>query len=225
MQDKGGSMVSKTTYTGKGQSLALVILAGIDIVLGMIAVAIAINAGWPGLESLSSGPVVQDPFIFGFLYLILLTQVTLRLAMLIVMAWWTFRLVRNAHRHSRFPVSTRWAWLGWFVPVVSLWIPARILLNLNQALKRTSVVHQGVILSWWLTRLIVSPTLAFISLLGVGVVVGLTRSANDVTSISISWVVWMMAIGVVSQCLAIAVIIMTQRHQPKPGEIVTAELF
>jgi hypothetical protein len=145
--------------------------------------------------------------------------------MLIVMAWWSFRLVSNAHRHIRFPVSTRWAWLGWFVPAASLWLPMQTLLNLNLTFGRLSGLRRLLILSWWVTRLIVSPMMAFISLIGIGVVVGLTHSTDSVAGPTINWGIWMMAIGVISQCLAIAVIIITQRHQPKPGEIVAAELF
>ena len=212
-------------HTGKGQSLALVILAGIDIVLGMIAVGIAISAGWPGLETLSSGPSTQTSLIVGSLFLVVFIQSAFRLAMLIVMAWWTFRLVSNAHHHTRFPVSTRWAWLGWFVPIVSLWLPVQAMLNLNLTRGRLSGLRRLLILSWWVTRLLVSPMFAFISLIGVGVVAGLIRSPDGIAPLTIGWAVWMMITGLISQSLAVAVIVITQRHQPRPHEIVTAELF
>jgi hypothetical protein len=217
-------MVSKATRTGKGQSLALVILAGIDIMLGVIAIAVAISAGWPGLEALSSGPTLQSNLIVGTSFLILMGQVVLRLAMLIVTAWWSLRLVSHAHRHTRFPISTRWAWLGWFIPVVSLWLPARAVLNLNLKLGRLPDTRRLLILSWWVARLLISPMLGFVSFMVAAALAGLTP-LQDTTGLTINWFVWIMTAGIVAQSLGIAVVIITQRHQPKPGEIIAAELF
>ncbi|WP_349320520.1 DUF4328 domain-containing protein [Asticcacaulis sp. MM231] len=219
-------MVSKATRTGKAQSLALVILAGIDIVLGMIAIAIAISAGWPGLEAFQgSGPTAQGNLVVGSVFLVLIIQFVLRVFMLVVMAWWSFRLVSHAHRHTRFPVSTRWAWLGWFVPVVSLWLPLRAVLSLNLKLGGMSSGRRLLILSWWAIRLLISPTLALITVTLIGIFATLNDQQGPNVTLTIHLFVWILIAGLAAQCLSVAMVLITQRHQPKPGEIVTADLF
>lgn len=226
MGNGGRLMVSIAAHTGKGQSIALVVIACIDILLGMIAIAVAISAGWPRLEAFQdSGPIAQGNLVVGSVFLVLFIQFVLRVSMLIVMAWWSFRMVSNAHRHTKFPISTRWAWLGWFVPVISLWLPLRAVLSVNLKLGDMSSGKRLLILTWWAIRLLISPTLAFITITLVGIFAALNNQQGPNIILTIHWFVWMMMAGVVSQSLSVAVVMITQRHQPKPGEIVTAELF
>ncbi|MFT4076479.1 MAG: DUF4328 domain-containing protein [Asticcacaulis sp.] len=214
-------------HTGKGQSIALVIMAGVDIVLGAIAIALnlALNNGTATFSMPSAEPVAQNTMIVGMLFLIMIVQIAVRSIMLMIMAWWSFRLISNAHRHTNFPVSRQWSWLGWFVPVVSLWLPVQAMLGLNLTHRRISGARRLIILSWWVARILASPTAGVLSFAGVVIIARLGEYRRDMSDTIISWLVSMMVIGILAQCLAIAVILLTQRNQPKPGIIVSADIF
>jgi len=154
-----------------------------------------------------------------------LAQCLLRLPILGLMAGWSFRLVSNAHRHQKFAISPRWAWLGWLVPVVSYWLPARTILHLNMRLGVISTFRRLLVLTWWITRLLTCPTGLLVSLFAFGIYRGITYGGTGTSEGINSWTAWVILIGVITQLLAAAIVILTYRNQPKGAAVTAAELF
>jgi hypothetical protein len=136
-------MADRKPGTGKGLAVTLQVLSGIDLVLAALNVWLAVSAGWPGHvpHNFSSSTFI------GFMTLFMALQFVVRCIALPLNARWAYVLTDLARRHGAFPVSPRWAWLGWPLPVAGLWMPLHVIRALNA--RR----HRLVITLWHLFRL------------------------------------------------------------------------
>ncbi len=208
-------------------TVILIALGALDLVGGLAAIAIALNAGWPSVEL--QGPLLNQ--LVGLITVCLMAQGLVRLVALPLHAWWTVTLVKRAHLHSAFPVSVRWAWLGWFVPVASHWLPCKTIMALNTRLGRMAWKRNMLIMAWWCTRLLTCTTGLCLTLIGAGVLygfliaVGQGRSNLTTNALTVHWLLFTAALSLIAFVLNAVVTTMTYRNQPKTGEIHQADLF
>jgi len=217
--------ISSTYRRPGGVTLVLQILTGIDLVLDLIVLGIAAST-LPTLAKV--GERALDPQMAGC-FLILMLQIALRLAILVVRAVWTLRLTRNAGLFSRFPVTTFWAWAGFLVPVVSLWLPASHMLALSVAGRRQNRWLNPLCLAWavarWLTCLSGSAIL-----LGILLAYAAYRVVFDHYDVPAHHAFVGMALmislsGLVSAALSLVLVPWIARRQPTPDQMHHVEVF
>jgi hypothetical protein len=147
-------------------------------------------------------------------------QFPLRCISLAVAMRWTWRLVANGHRQTAFPVSTLWAWLGYIVPVAAFWLPLKTLLALNGK----TLFRRILIWAWWLVRqtttTIAGPFLVVFCIAIAAVSIG-GPARERVPGL---WMETLVLGGLLARALEIAVITLTQAHQPR-AEVVAATVF
>jgi hypothetical protein len=206
-------------------TIILIVLGLLDMAGGVSAIGFALNAGWPqtALEGSTR--------LSGLIAVCLMGQALVRVMALPLDAWWTLKLVKRAHIHQAFPVSIRWAWLGWFVPVASYWLPCKAQLALNQRLGRAPWIRNMLVVTAWCVRLVTCPTGGVVGFFivsftyGFMIALGRGRATPNIIPLMIHWMVALAIISVLNAILHIIVMIMTYRNQPKPDEVRQAEIF
>lgn len=192
-------MADRKPNTGKGLAVASQVLSVLDLLLAALNVWLAVSAGWPGYVPASES---SSTFI-GLMTFIMALQFVLRCIALPLNARWAYVLTDLARRHSAFPVSPRWAWLGWLLPVAGLWMPLHVVGALNNGR------HRLVITLWHLFRLMTCLSGAVLML----VVIAVVRTYNPiigVTTIVFSWYVGLAVAAVAADGLGIVVVQLTQ---------------
>ena len=206
----------------KGRTITLVVLHSLDILLGLVPL-MAVMGFWLMTPQNSPG----ESAVTGIFTFLIVQSVLFRIPALIVRASWTFRLVSNAQAYQDVKISPRWAWLGWFVPVVSFWLPARAVLQLNGG--RDMTYRRPLIIGWWILRGCTCFTGFTLLLLGLAVYAGfqaaLTETPGDSSSVSFAWAsIWVVA-GMASSILGLIVTLLTFNAQPKGNDMAAATVF
>lgn len=134
----------------RGLAIASAILAGgvalLQVGAGLTAPAAAdefaraADAGLPAVDVLT----VYDVFT--------MLQLPALLAAYIVTCLWLTRcrsLLQE--RGSSYPQtrSTVWVWLGWWVPIVSLWFPYQVVRDVRRASRYAAPAGTGLLAGWW----------------------------------------------------------------------------
>ncbi len=206
-----------------GLMIALQVLGVIDLVLSLIATITAIT----GLSLAPRlGIYLGDQWV-GVIVMILGLQLLLRTTELIVRAIWTRCLVGNLHLFQPCDVSTFWAAAGFFVPVVSLWMPGRMSRALTRTGGKRSGVLGGLCLAWALTRWLTCFSGAFAGLFSFAtVLVAITHQRGHWHPVySLTWELTLTLAGLVSSTLGLVITPWITRRQPKPDQIHHAEVF
>jgi hypothetical protein len=210
-----------------GLTLALQILTGIDLVLDFFVLAIVAST----LPALARTSEQMADMAIGGSVVILMVQIGLRLALLIVRAAWTLRLARNAGLFSRFPVTTFWAWAGFFIPVVSLWLPVSHMLALGVARKRQNPWLNPLCLAWaltrWLTCVSGASTVLIVLIAAVAyhqVVYGHPMVAQN-PFIALTLCLVLAIAGGLSAALSLVLVPWIARRQPAPDQLHHVEVF
>lgn len=185
-------------------------LGGVDVILCLIVLAIAVGAGWP-----HTSKTLDNENVVGPIGMVLIVLVPVRAVELALSARWTWRLVENASSDID---RSRWAWLGWFVPVVSLWYPCRTILRFNTG---ASAATRWLVMAWWLTRWLSCPSGFSLLVIFLAVRDSLTSTYPTATD----WLAWFVVIGVVSSALGMAVRRITLRRQPDGAAVQIATIF
>jgi len=210
-----------------GLTLALQILTGIDLVLDLGVLAIAASS-LPALARMNRE--VLDLAVGGVVFILML-QALLRLAALVLRAVWTRRLARNAALFQRIPLTPFWAWAGFFIPVVSLWLPVSHMLALSVTGKRPGGWLNPLCLAWalarWLTCLSGASTL-FVALIAVAashqVIYGHPMAAQNPFIAMMLCLVLAIA-GLLSAALSLVLVPSIARRQPAPDQLHHVEVF
>jgi hypothetical protein len=198
-----------------GLTTALMILGGIDLVLGLSVVGAAIWA-------LEQAPYIAHSRLLirlGFAATLFIMLIVVKVGELIVRACWAERLVCNLHTFQSFSISARWAWAGFVVPIVSLWMPAKTLLALNAAAQGPDQRLALSCLAWAATRWMTSPTA------GLMVVLILAIRHEWRTEYAFDILLALTAPSVISAVLGLAITPWIARRQPGPNQIHPAEVF
>jgi hypothetical protein len=206
---------------------ALLVLGAIDFGLSAIDAAVAGS----GLAGLAHASVRTSNMMIGLSGAILVAQALfLRVPALVARAFWTQRQVRNLHLFHAIAVTPAWALAGFFVPVVSLWLPVRMMLVLGRAGGRRGRVLGTLCLGWavmrWLTCLSGVATI-FMALVAVTVYRAIVfhlpygSGAPLVLALFLTTAI----AGLVSSALGLMITPWIGRRQPKPDELRHAEVF
>lgn len=210
--------------TGAGLTLGLQILAVLDLFPGVVLVATTLSAGAPGLALTPPEPT----FVSTANGLIVL-QFLMRSVALVLMSRWTWRLVSNSRKQARFPISSRWAWLGWLTPGVAFVLPVRTLLALNDGLVRITPWRRALILFWWAARLPTCISGGYILIVVVTTHLALTNNLMQrglsASHVIVACLFWLGVTGIIAKLLEIAVLTLTWRRQPKADDITAAYVF
>ncbi len=200
-----------------GLMMTLMILGGIDLLLGMgLVVLTAVGLGQvPHLDRLG---LLNFVGLGSVLFMVL---IAVRLGEVTVRAVWTRRLVRNIHLFHAFPVSSLWAWAGFVMPVVSLWMPAQTLLALAAAAQRPSRGLSLSCLAWALARWVTCPSGAFVAFAALVIVI----RHNWRPEYSLLTLLTLAVPGVISAALGLVITPWIARRQPGPDQIHHAEVF
>ena len=217
--------LASTYRRPRGLMIALLILGVVDLVACVTCAASATK----GLEL---SPVSQARLFNQMLELafgLLMLQSLLRLVMLTLRALWARRLVHNIHLFHAFPVSPLWAWAGFMVPGVSLWLPGRTMLALGNADGHRPRALGGLCLVWaiarWLTC-ISGALFIFIVLVVIGAYQEITQKQEANSSRMILALTLGMALaGIVANLVGPVVVAWIARRQPNPGQLRSAEVF
>ncbi len=207
-----GQKPAKRPGNGKALVLWLYIFAGLDLALSAVIIVSIVSQGWPGPMANTGTPV-------GLAALAMFAQWILRVPELAISArltaWMTSRsLVGGAG------MSPLWAWLGWFVPVASLWLPCRTIFALNRhAEGRTR--HHSLILGWWLTRWLTCPSGVAFLLFALAAILVFAPDRQQ----SASWLVYLAIPSALSAGLGIAVRRLTFNNQPSDTAMLAATVF
>jgi len=194
----------------QGLAIAEILFCALDLSLGLAA-------GWP-MQAAGN----EDATLFiGFIAITLVIQILARLASLLVRSRWTFRLVANARRFQALPVSERWAWLGFFIPILSLWIP----LTVHQALTSAQTQQQGwtrlLVPAWWLLRL--ATCLSGTMIIFVVLVLLFYRDGSQF--LPLTFVLLPALTGLPCAILSLMVVHTLSRQQAAPDDIRQATVF
>jgi hypothetical protein len=216
--------VSTSYRRAGGLTLTLQILGVIDLLLSLGGVAIAGTAlalqHQIGLRAmiLASGGAAM----------LLMLQILFRLALLVVRAVWTHRLVCNTDLFQRLPVTPLWAWVGFFTPVISLWMPARMWLALAAAgppVRRLNSLCVG----WATLRWLTCPSGGVVAMLAIVFYVGLhdvmTHHRSDGSLLGLTLELVLGVAGTLGAGLGIVVTTWIARRQPRPDQLHHAEVF
>ncbi len=219
---------SSTYRRPGGLTLALQILTGIDLVLDLGVLAIA-AASLPNLTHMNEQ---ASDLAVGGAVVILMAQTLLRLAILILRALWNLRLTRNAALFIRFPVTPFWAWAGFFVPVVSLWLPVSHMLALSVIGKRQRRGLNPLCLAWALARWVTclsGATTVFVILIGIAVFHMITHGEHTMPAqnefVAMMLCLVMAIAGLVSGGLSLVLVPWIAGRQPTPDQMHHAEIF
>ncbi|MCX5092400.1 DUF4328 domain-containing protein [Streptomyces sp. NBC_00365] len=148
-------------------------------------------------------------------------------ATVVVYLVWFYRVRINAEVFDPFghEMGRAWTGWGWFVPLVNLWFPRRIMLNTWDASRPVgSRTSHGLVNAWWamwITTLVVGRA-GFVSYRGAETVVDLYGAAGEVLFADVT--------GLVAAVLAVLVVLRLTRMQNEkalrgpvpPGEPVPA---
>lgn len=220
---RGDGMAQPTKHkAGAGMTLTLQIMSALELLPCVILLAAGLSLGWPTFQTLPNAEKDAAPLVMLYMLMILM-----RFGTLIVMARWTWRLTSNAGRQTHLPVTPRWAWLGWFVPLASLVVPFLAVLALNRVDGRVPGPRKFLIVAWWLARLTTCVAGAMIVVVIGSIVLILTHMKHmpEDATIMIRFLMWLSLYTVVAKVLEFAIVTLTYRHQPKAGEVLAATVF
>lgn len=195
--------------------IALIGLGGLDLLLNLGNAATALVA----LATQSRATPALTYSMSGLTGAILLLQIILRVPQLIVRSLWARRLVANIHLFQRFPVSPAWAWAGFFVPVVSLWLPGRTILALARTGGRNSLLD-GLCIVWAVAR--------WLNCASGGGLVFVTYALiypHWQPGYSLMMVLTLELIGIAASALGVILTLWITRRQPAPDQLDRAEVF
>ena len=208
--------ISSSYRRPRGLMIALLVLGGVDLLLNLLSVATA-GLTLADQQHLSAETLYASGGLVGAM---LLLQMVLRFPQLVVRGLWARRLVRNIHLFQSFPVSQLWAWAGFFMPVVSLWLPGKTLLALSQAYGRRNPVLNGLCIAWSIARWLNCPSGGFILFT---TFVAFHRHWQPVHGLAL--MLTLDAIGIVSSTLGLAITPWITRRQPRPDQLDHVEVF
>jgi len=206
-----------------GLMIALQVLGGIDLMLSLIGMITAII----GLSLTPRlGNFGGDQWV-GATMLIVALQILPRAAELIVRAIWTRCLVGNLHLFQPCKISTFWAVAGFFMPVVSLWMPGQMNSVLTRTGGKRSHILDGLGLAWALTRWLTCFSGAFASLFCFSIVLAATTPLRGrwPPEYSLIWELTLCGIGLLSAAFGLVITPWITRRQPRPDQIHHAEVF
>ena len=207
---------------GRGMTLALHALGLIDIAIALALLGLGLSVGWPHIV-LKGG---ENTVFIGYMTMAVCAQMALRTVALFIIARWTFRLTKNAHSRQAFPVSQRWAWLGYFTPIVSFWLPVQTIMALNLRLGRMQGWRRLIIGLWWGLRLLSCTSGAFLILMIYAfAVVALKWQRDGSFAMTANWLSWFVLAGLGAAIFQIIVVSLTYINQPKGDEVIQAGLF
>ncbi len=200
----------------RGLVIALLALGGIDLLLGLINVATG------SLNLAGQGRMSADAFSLsaGLATVIVALQVLLRVPQLVVRALWARRLVRNIHLFQTFPVSPLWAWAGFVVPVVSLWLPGRTVLALSQAYGPRNSPLNALCVVWAIAR--------WLNCLSGGGLIFLTFVVihpHWQPAYGLAMMLTLDTAGIISAATGLVITPWITRRQPTPDQIHAVDLF
>ena len=208
---------------GKGLTLTLQILAGINMAACIGVVSGGLSAGWPAAMVLQKSEVA----IITMAWLTVL-QIPLRIVAVAMISRWTWRLTLNARNQTRPPVSTLWAWLGWFVPGACFFLPASAVMALNRD-SGLAPRRKITILAWWIMRLATCGSgvvLLFVFIVVYQFVAKLPlNSIAGANYLGTTIYVWLGVFGILAHLLEFIVVTLTYRRQPELGAIIAADIF
>lgn len=132
---------------------------------GLATAAIVLAIAYTALEVLQAGlavqaaPILKEAAALGLTYndspftaydAAMIPTIPLGIALYVVACLWlqksrAFAVAANPQApHRR---STVWAWLGWWVPIVSFWFPFQVVSDVRNATARTAIgARYGI---WW----------------------------------------------------------------------------
>jgi hypothetical protein len=131
-------------------------------------------------------------------------------ATFIVVSLWLHqsrRFVQVRGLRYRFRLPIVWTWLGWFVPIVSLWFPVRVVRDTWEATLRRRVA--GLLVPWWGCWLLMS-WIAWMTETWLGGVARRDVLGEEVRSVGESYIVC--AVLAMFGCWAWTVIVMRIRR-------------
>ncbi len=209
-------MAERRRAAGNGRGLIgwLYGLGGLDLLLSAGIILMLVVMGRRDQEHTET----MSSMAVGIAGMLMMLQCAVRCAELIIAANWTHWMVRRSLVSTQ--TSPRWAWLGWFVPVVSLWIPCQILLRLNRTVDGTPR-HSPLILAWWLARWLTCPSGVFVLLFVLGVSNLIVPDAHA----SVDWLIDLAIPGALAAGLGILVRRLTFNNQPSDIATLAATVF
>lgn len=148
-----GAQLSSDAVTGRRPPTGLavaVIVMGWTWVAWLVVLGVAADASegiWR--DAVDKGLTYQDSAFAPFALFNLPVRPFL-VAAFVVVALWLHRSRRFAEEHnprSWFSLPIAWAWLGWVVPLVSLWFPAWMVSDVWRATLRRHVAWY--VFPWW----------------------------------------------------------------------------
>ena len=216
--------VSSSYRRAGGFTLALQILGIIDLLLSLGVLAIAIS-------SVALRPQLHAQALLmttGAAALVLMLQMPLRLALLVVRALWTPRLVCNAVLFQRLPVTPQWAWAGFVTPVVSLWLPARMIMALADG-GRPGRVLQPLCLAWAILRWLTCPS-GWVAVFAAVTAFAVYREVMahrrwDGSELGLALELVLAIAGTGGAALGVIVTTWVARRQARPDQLHHAEVF
>lgn len=197
---------------GWGLVLWLYILGGADLCLAVIIITVMLADGWPGV-------LRHMNICVGLCALLMFVQWALRVPTLIISARWTWWMTQRTLMPGR-PASPTWAWLGWFMPVVSLWQPCGTMLRLNRDADGRGR-HAPLILAWWLMRWFTYPSGFMILVFACAAILLFAPDRQQAAS----WLVYLAIPSALSAALGIAVNRLTFNNQPSDNAMLAATVF
>jgi len=134
----------------KTLAVAAAALAGLVTAAELAEMAVAWYSGGQLRDAAADGVAPSDvltPYdIIGLPLLGLLVAVWVVTALWLTQARTNAGVLNPHARHARSPV---WAWLGWVVPVVSLWFPFQFVRDVRLATAAEQHRHSSVVGWWW----------------------------------------------------------------------------
>lgn len=136
--------------TPRGLAIASAILAGVVVVLQVGAGLTAPAAADAFARAADEGRPAADVLTVYDAFTILLFPALLA-AYIVTCVWLTrsrglLEQRGSSYHHSR---SKVWVWLGWWVPIVSLWFPYQVVRDVRRASRPGHPAGPGLLAGWW----------------------------------------------------------------------------
>lgn len=136
--------------SAKGLAMGTAAVAGLVTLFEFVEAVMAWISGQQFQDPANEGVAPSE--IFTAYDITALPLLAVQIVAWIVTALWLTQARTNADalnpyaRHARSPV---WAWLGWFVPVVSLWFPYQFVRDVRLATLDERQRRSGIVGWWW----------------------------------------------------------------------------
>lgn len=136
----------------RGMGLAVSVITGFVVVCALAQAALSFSASATYQEGLARGEEPYDLFTaYDWATIFVLLGL---LAGFVMTSAWLFRARKNCLALNPTAPQTRgavWTWLGWFIPIVSLFFPYQVVRGVVRASSPRPLA--GMLTGWWLTWL------------------------------------------------------------------------